>query len=93
MAAASHPVWTGAVNFVRDRCKMTSSDLSIKANPKKKGRGRPATGKDPMLGGRVPAALIQRIEGWAAAHNMTRSEAVRRLLQKALDDSEAVQEK
>ncbi|MFT8334679.1 MAG: ribbon-helix-helix protein, CopG family [Acetobacter orientalis] len=54
-----------------------------KAIPKK--RGRPATGKDPMLAGRVPAEMIEAVERWAAQHNLTRSEAIRRLIQLGLD--------
>ncbi|MGD9884904.1 MAG: hypothetical protein AB7F22_35680 [Reyranella sp.] len=54
---------------------------SIKVKPKK--RGRPATGKDPLIGARFPPALIEAIDAWSAASEqpMTRSEAIRRLVE------------
>ncbi|WP_415473158.1 ribbon-helix-helix protein, CopG family [Acetobacter persici] len=33
-----------------------------------------------MLAGRVPAEMIAAIEEWAERHNVSRSEAVRRLI-------------
>jgi hypothetical protein len=56
---------------------------SIKVQPKKR-RGRPATGKDPLLTVRAPDAIIQAIEDWAAKNEITRSEAVRRLVELGL---------
>lgn len=57
---------------------------SIEVKPKKK-RGRPATGKDPLLGVRVPPDLIDRIDEWAASNGAaSRSEAVRKLVEQAL---------
>jgi hypothetical protein len=53
---------------------------SIKVVPKKR-RGRPATGKDPHVGARMPAALIAEIESWSTANGMNRSEAIRRLVE------------
>ncbi|WP_083967123.1 ribbon-helix-helix protein, CopG family [Methylosinus sp. LW3] len=57
---------------------------SIEVLPKK--RGRPATGKDPMLNFRAPPALVERVDKWAAKQDdaPSRSEAIRRLLEKAL---------
>src|ERR1700730_12233356 len=55
---------------------------SIKVQPKQ--RGRPATGKDPLLTVRAPRAIIQAIEGWAAKNQMTRSAAVRCLVELGL---------
>ncbi len=60
-------------------------DTSIEVIPKKKKRGRPATGKDPLLTGRVPASLIKALEEWAARHGISRSEAIRRLIQRGLE--------
>jgi Arc/MetJ-type ribon-helix-helix transcriptional regulator len=56
---------------------------SIKVKPKK--RGRPATGKDPLVGTRMPPDLIREIDAWAK-HNTggSRSEAIRRLIEQAL---------
>jgi Ribbon-helix-helix protein, copG family len=52
---------------------------SINVTPKK--RGRPATGQDPFVTARVPQAMIDAIERWAAARNISRSEAIRRLFE------------
>jgi Arc/MetJ-type ribon-helix-helix transcriptional regulator len=56
---------------------------SIKVHPKKK-RGRPATGKDPLVSARLPQALIDQVETWAAANEASRSEAIRRLVELGL---------
>lgn len=54
-----------------------------KANPKK--RGRPATGKDPMVGFRSPPELTARIDSYARREDIPRSAAIRRLVEKGLD--------
>ena len=56
---------------------------STEVNPKKK-RGRPATGKHPLLGLRVPQELIARIDKWAKLNGIGRSEAIRRLIEQSL---------
>jgi hypothetical protein len=56
---------------------------SIKVHPKK-GRGRPATGKDPLLSARMPGALVAELEAWAVANDASRSEAIRRLVELGL---------
>jgi Arc/MetJ-type ribon-helix-helix transcriptional regulator len=56
---------------------------SIKVHPKKR-RGRPATGKDPLISARLPQELIDEVEGWAAANSASRSEAIRRLVELGL---------
>jgi hypothetical protein len=53
---------------------------SIKVHPKKR-RGRPATGKDPLVSARLPQELIDSVEAWASANSASRSEAVRRLIE------------
>ena len=53
---------------------------SIKVHPKKR-RGRPATGKDPLVSARLPPALVAEVEAWAAANDASRSEAIRRLIE------------
>lgn len=53
-------------------------------NVTQKKRGRPATGHDPFLTARVPQDVIDAIEAWAAASDISRSEAVRRLLELGL---------
>lgn len=55
---------------------------SIAVKPK---RGRPATGKDPLVGVRIPPDLISRIDQWSTSNGTSRSEAIRRLVEKALD--------
>ena len=52
---------------------------SIKVSPKKS-RGRPATGKDPHITSRMPAAMIAEVEAWATANDTSRSDAFRRLV-------------
>jgi hypothetical protein len=55
-----------------------------KVIPKK--RGRPATGKDPILTLRAPPAFTAEVEAWAKRQpdNPSRSEALRRLVEMAL---------
>jgi hypothetical protein len=52
-----------------------------------KKRGRPSTGKDPdpFLTARVPQDTIDAIERWADGGKITRSEAIRRLLNLGLE--------
>jgi hypothetical protein len=49
-------------------------------------RGRPATGHDPILGVRVPAKIIREIDRLAEAFKIDRSTAVRWLLLQGLAD-------
>jgi len=56
---------------------------SIAVKPK---RGRPATGRDPFVGIRLPAALIEDIQAWSDKHEAaSRSEAIRRLVEFGLN--------
>jgi Arc/MetJ-type ribon-helix-helix transcriptional regulator len=55
----------------------------IKVHPKKR-RGRPATGKDPLVSARLPQTLIDQVEHWAASNEASRSEAIRRLVELGL---------
>src|SRR5260370_36772875 len=59
--------------------------MEIKAKPKK-GRGRPATGRDPMMGFRASPVLRASIVKWAEkqADMPTLSEATRRLVELGL---------
>jgi hypothetical protein len=50
-----------------------------KAIPKK--RGRPATGNDPARTIRLSDEFIASADTWAKAHGVTRSEAIRRLVE------------
>jgi len=52
---------------------------------KQKKRGRPATGRDPFIGIRLPASLLEQVETWAKNNETaSRSDAIRRLLETAL---------
>jgi hypothetical protein len=53
---------------------------SVKVRPKK--RRRPTTGKEQLVGVRLPDATIRRIGNWAK--RASRSDAIRRLLDQAL---------
>jgi predicted DNA-binding protein len=55
---------------------------SIKVIPKK--RGRPATGKDPLVAFRLPPEMIEAIDSWAAGNGKSRSEAMRQLIELGL---------
>jgi hypothetical protein len=57
---------------------------SIKVHPKKR-RGRPASGKDPLVSARLPQPLIDQVEAWSASNSVTRSEAIRRLVELGLN--------
>lgn len=59
----------------------------------KRPRGRPRTGRDPMRGFRMPADLEAKLDAWIERQpepKPSRSEAIRRLLESALEmvDSE-----
>ncbi len=56
--------------------------MSIPVEPKK--RGRPATGRDPLVGFRAPPNLQAQIDAYAAREGLRRSEAIRRLVEDAL---------
>ena len=56
---------------------------SIKVDQKKK-RGRPATGRDPMVSARIPVATVDAIDEWATRNGTTRSGAIARLVELGL---------
>jgi hypothetical protein len=55
---------------------------SIKEIPKK--RGRPATGKDPLVTARLPQDMIASLDAYAERDGVTRSEVMRRLIEAGL---------
>jgi hypothetical protein len=55
-----------------------------KSMPKRRKRGRPATGHDPILGVRVPVKVIRKIDLLGEALSMDRSATVRRLIERGL---------
>jgi hypothetical protein len=60
---------------------MSSSRISVK---RKKKRGRPATGQDPVIGLRLPEDEIAQLDEWAKAVGYTRSEAIRVLIKRGI---------
>ena len=52
---------------------------------RKKKRGRPATGTDPLIGVRLPADWIEEIDQLARALERDRSSIIRQLLRQGLD--------
>jgi Arc/MetJ-type ribon-helix-helix transcriptional regulator len=56
-----------------------------KSIPVKPKRGRPATGRDPFVGIRLPPQLLVEIKKWSGQHDAaSRSEAIRRLVELGL---------
>jgi hypothetical protein len=56
---------------------------------KRKKRGRPATGTDPLVGIRLSPALISTIDAWAKRQGAaSRSDAIRRLIEQSLSGSQ-----
>lgn len=63
---------------------------SIAVKPK---RGRPATGRDPFVGIRLPAPLLEDIQTWSDKHDApSRSEAIRRLVELGLTVKKAAKQ-
>lgn len=56
---------------------------SIKVAPKKRGRP-PSGGRDPIVPTRFPPEQIAAIDAWATGADITRSEAIRRLVELGL---------
>jgi len=58
---------------------------SIAEHQKKRGRGRPATGRDPAVTIRVPPEVLSEAKRWAESQDIkTRSEALVQLIQLGL---------
>ena len=59
---------------------------SISVNEKTRGRGRPPKpgGRDVLVAGRIPAALAVALNTYAQKAGITRSEAVRRVIEAGL---------
>jgi hypothetical protein len=51
---------------------------------KQKIRGRPPTGFDPLVGVRIPKETIAALDAWAKSEKISRSEAIRRLVELGL---------
>lgn len=48
---------------------------------RKKTRGRPATGTDPLVGVRMPDEMIAALDRWAAKNDHTRASAIRHFIE------------
>jgi metal-responsive CopG/Arc/MetJ family transcriptional regulator len=46
---------------------------------------RPATGKDPLVAARLPPKMIASLDKWAKASSVSRSEAIRQLIERGLE--------
>src|SRR6266700_4038144 len=56
---------------------------------KRKKRGRPATGVDPLIGVRLPTAMVGALDAWAKREKCaSRSDAIRRLIESGLAGSQ-----
>jgi metal-responsive CopG/Arc/MetJ family transcriptional regulator len=61
---------------------------------RQKRRGRPPTGLTPSVTLRLPASLLTAIDKWGRDHDtVSRTEAIRRLLEKALADENSTKRK
>jgi hypothetical protein len=79
--------WAKWCNPSAPPCRISTHQICVKHKlmPKRRKRGRPATGHDPILGVRVPAKVIRKIDLLGEALSMDRSATVRRLLERGLD--------
>jgi hypothetical protein len=57
--------------------------ISVHKTPKR-GPGRPATGLDPAISARLPHATMTALLQWAKDQDISKSEAIRRLVEQAL---------
>ena len=63
----------------------SSSARSCDVGTRNIGVGRPPTGGETLLWGiRLPTELIVRVDAWAKLNGLSRSEAIRRLVEGAL---------
>jgi hypothetical protein len=78
-------VRAGAEGDTSPRLAFTLYGIMTKSiSARRKKRGRPATGTDPMFGLRISDGLMKQITEWAKANGATRSEAIRRLVELGL---------
>jgi hypothetical protein len=54
--------------------------------PAKRRRGRPATGRDISIATRFPRETLEQVTKYAKRNNLSRSEAIRRLIERGLAD-------
>jgi hypothetical protein len=58
---------------------------SISVRQKKRGRGRPPTGKRPLVSFRLSKEEIARIDAWGEQRDLSRSDAIRAMITQVLD--------
>jgi hypothetical protein len=61
--------------------------MTVDNSLQKKRRGRPATGNNPVLATRLPQAMIDAVNRWADRNKVSKSAAIRLLLETALASS------
>jgi len=54
---------------------------SIPVNKKSRGRPKRIGGVDPVSAVRLPSDITNDVDGWAEKHDVSRSEAIRRLVE------------
>ena len=62
--------------------------MSTSISDKRKKRGRPATGTDPLIGVRMPTSEIARLDQWAKKEGLPRATAARKAIIDRLDAEE-----
>jgi hypothetical protein len=62
-------------------CGFMSSQPAIRRHH---GRGRPATGRDPVIATRLAQGMIVKVDKWAEGKDLSRSEAIRALIERGL---------
>jgi hypothetical protein len=69
--------------FVYDN-SMSRSTIIVNEKEKKRGRGRPRTGMDPVVAARIPPDLLAEIVQWAADNDCSRSDAIVHFLKRGV---------
>jgi hypothetical protein len=65
----------------------SARDVQMKTVSSKRARGSSPSGRTPPATTRMPATLIAEVEAWATANGVTRSDAIRRLVELGLTAS------
>ena len=65
-------------------CLIVKHAIRKKIGGKRAGAGRPATGHDPSRTFRLSDEFMANLDAWAVANDVTRSEAIRRLVELGL---------
>ena len=73
---------TFSVRFYVRQLKLMAKSISVR----QKKRGRPATGQAAIIGVRLSRDLLIDLDQWAVDNDLSRSEAIRRLIERALKE-------